>query len=313
MKRQKFYILILIFVTVYGFSQVPWETEANAFLKRYYATKLKNLNEGTLDSAVINTTQFILGASNNSSSAILSELYVARAQLRLEKWQRRQNGLNSNLNQSDDLYSMIEHDYKKATTYGIECECTSIGFLEDFYEESENEEKLKEVQARMKELGIVNELHTFLGLGVNYLAQKNILGVEMSILGTDPIRRKKTVNPATGKFYRPCGYDYPMSLGVLTIGYEASLSASMDPSKYNGVKLDAIWINYYVSLKPTQFLFCNSSTGNSFVWRPEVGYAFASFSISYAYNLPFRRSFTYLPPHNLSVHIIIPTLHMEKD
>lgn len=306
-------LLVILFLALTAGAQKNCGAEALTFLQRYESTSVQKLSAATIDSAILNITILI----NNAETVLIKEqvarLYTVRAELETEKLAREQRELNSNMHSSSDLFDRIESDYNKACELSQECACEHLEDLHDFFLRYENEAKAKEVEERMKNLGISDELHTFLGLGVNYLAPKNILGIEMSILGTDPIRQKKTIDASTGKPYRPCGYQYPMSIGLLTIGYEASLGESMDPAKYNGVKLDPIWINYYVALRPTQFLFCNSAAGNSFVWRPEIGYSFASFSISYAYNLAFKRSFTYLPPHNFSIHIMIPSLHMEKD
>jgi hypothetical protein len=305
-------IISCFFMSAIAMAQMSWERETGIFLKNFYKVSLEKLAGNTLDSAILNTTQLIARATDSVDKSTLAEVYGARGSLRFEKLKRIQSGLNSNMNVNGELVTGVEADYRKAAGICATCECTYLGYLFSYYEYLGNDAKLDEVSDRLRKLGD-EDLPTAFGIGLHYLAPRNIVGAELTLFAFQKARQEKMIDPQTGKSFWPCGYQYPVAIGFLALGAETSIEGSFDLDNYSAVKFSPIWINAYASFRLSQFLFCGSKAGNSFVWRPEIGYSFSTLSINYAYNYAFNKSFTYLPSHSISIRYVIPLVKWYDD
>lgn len=302
--RLRFFIF-LAFVLQCNFMQSQsWDDDSKKFVSDASRNRYK-YSVSEIRGSINKSTAIINSYCKTCSPEILSSVYLARANLRtfLLEWQ--QDSVGDNYTPPAAAVSKIKTDFVMAQSFCQSCKCGMYDNIMGFYANYGTEKQIDSLEKVAKAMGKPTD-HNYIGLQLGYLSQQHIASVEFGILNAWTVRQPKRWMTDGGKKYRKCKYDYPMAIGFAFFGYETSFTNS----KYNGFKIDPVWLNYIFSIHPAQIIYADYKTGKSFIYRPEIGLSFSTFAINYAMNIPFNESFGFLSQHNLSIRFCIPTIKL---
>lgn len=273
------------------------ESEVKCFINEAYGVRYSKLSDAEVDSILKASSVYTLGIDSVSKETA-SNLYVLRGQLMVELVQRK---IKVKAPYSSQEISSIEETFKKSQQLDSLNKCYCVESLQELYKEdaffSDDHRN-----PRLAELEQIYDYDcgwdTHLSFGLNYMVPANILGGSFCFVGSDKVFNEPR---------RADDFNYPTGAGVFGFGFEGSLTQN-----YYAYKTDLVWLSFLLNIRPAQFLYAKKGTASSFMWRPEIGYGFSSLSLNYAYNLPFKKSFNYIPAHNISLTIIIKAWNITK-
>lgn len=300
------FIIFILFVLLFNSfrAQNSWNEKAKAFVSEASMNRYKyTINE--VRSAIETSSSLIKTVSGNSSGNIQSSLYLARANLRIYVLEWQKDSADGNFTPPVQSISAVKADFLKAQVFCSDCKCGMYENILSFYASYGNTTQLDSLEKEAKTMGRPTE-HTFIGVDLNYIPQKNIAGISLGFLDAWTVLQPKKWTNAAGKRSRKCKYDYPTALGFFSVGYETSL----DNRKYNAVKIDPIWFNYIFAIHPFQVIYGDHQLGKLLIYRPEFGVSFSTFSVNYALNLYLKGSSDALNTHNISVRFCIPAIKL---
>jgi len=307
MRLFKYIFFLLLFIAGSSNAQTSWEDKVSDFedsLKRYSSYSGSELNTLLLRCAVFIDTYDGIGTKE-----AMSDLFIIKAETKNQILTKKLSGDADSLflAQNAQLIGEIEADYRQAIAVNEGCKCSALEEIKDFYYNYGTKKKYEQVEKEARANGVVLD-YNFIGIDINYASPKNIISAEVGILGTWSLRQPKTGIKPDGTKYRKCGYEYPMALGILFLGYETSFTNT----NYRAAKLNLFWFKYYMSVHPLQLLYATEGSTRSFIYRPEAGFSFSTFAVDYALNLPLNGGFKFLPRNNLSIRICIPAISVFK-
>ncbi len=302
-----FFILLCVTFTNGAKAQGKWDEEAELFVEEGL-NKYESYTLSEIQLALEKSTKFISAFGDSCSTLTLSNLYLLRADLRFVKLNIETESFSNTYIPPAESIDAAEIDYKNAFNSCGKCECEVLKHMLPFYYSYREGKPLDSLKKVVKAMGMPAD-HTYLGLDASYNPNKNIIGAELGILGAWTILQPKKWTNAKGEKYRKCNYEYPMAVGLFFVGYETSLY----DQNYRALKINPFWFKRIFSLHPFQMLYANWNGKRTFIYRPEIGFAFSTFAIDYAYNLSFKKSFDFLSPHTITIRVCIPTLKFWND
>lgn len=285
-----------------AFPQAQIDEAADDLVRKYY-----NSNDYTkyrlseLDSAIRLAGQFLNVKEGLADKEMIAYLYAVRGRLQMTRAMKLDPDYTVKF---DTITQFVESDLENAIRYCVTKECDFLYDLEALFRYTGDNEKLKRVLISKRKLRDPFEMPMELGLGIDYMVPKNIVGLSLNLGMHTRVKQTRWRDPETGKKFYPCDYMYPVAFGFL----EAGVERCIDSTNYQAVKFSPIWLNFFAALNPLQFTYGTVHGMQTFSWRPEVGISYSTFSMNYCYNLPFNKKFTFVPEHSLTIKIVIPAI-----
>jgi hypothetical protein len=295
-----FFLFLLFFNSVC--SQNAWDGEAGRFVSDAAKNRYK-YTVPQIKTAIDASSSYINNYCKTCSPEVLSSLYLARANLRTFWLEYEQDSVGDGYTPPPAMVSKIKSDFLMAQSFCQTCKCGMFDNMLGFYGSYGSEKQLDSLEKVAKVIGKPTE-HSYMGIHLNYIPQQSIAGIGFGFLNAGTVRQPKKWADESGKRYRKCKYEYPMSTGFLFFGYERSLMNA----KYNAFKIDPVWLNYIFSIHPLQVVYADTPTGKELMYRPEFGFSFSTFAVNYALNLRVGGTSEFAVPHNISIRFCIPAI-----
>ena len=281
-----FFVLMLF--AKYGFAQVEPEYLSDTAQKKI----IKKVEKMKDDEEKFKVVENLLVSRKITNAESLAELYCERAYAYWNKYESDSISLYNYLNGDKTGSTIIKHildDFRLAIkTYSLnepKYREDRLDFLETLNEDHPLVEQDKQY---LKQHGYKE---SFGGLtpGINYLLGKNSwMGFEVSCVGyVDPSYVLKNRDTLDGKIKKVNKRNFPIAVGILTIGYNQSLVNSAQEFTISGIRFTA---PLYVEVTKFGFERGLNTTHGLWFYRPEIGIGNSFISIGYAYNLMFNKS-----------------------
>ncbi len=236
----------------------------------YCKTKGYFFNESSKDS-ILKTTEKYIDSAHLYSKAKVSLLYLTHARINRVYYKYRNPSEPS-------IVSSIQNDLELALQYDTTnqfCIKKEIALLT---------KSTNDINA-IKKLGY-KSAYTAMGGHLSVIqAYTTSLAFDVSFSMFAP---RYKIPLAIGKRKcSECSRLIPFSISSPSVGYEWNVTNGT-----RGFRVSMFEVNSIIHIVPLQFVFLKSNSGlRSGILRPEIGFGFGRFSLSYAYNLFFGKNF----------------------
>lgn len=236
-----------------------------------FCKKMKYNFANPAKDSLLRTTEKYIDSMHLYSKPKISLLYYTHAKIN-NLYTRYRYGLGENLTSSilNDLQLALQYD--STNVFCIKREIASLTKSSADY-------------TAIKKLGYKSAYSAFGGHLSVIQAFTTTLAFDVSFSMFAP--RYKVYLPNSKKKCSECSQRFAFSASAPSVGYEWNVT-----NGNRGFRVSMFEINSLIHIVPLQFVFLKSTNGmRTGILRPEIGFGWGKFSLSYAYNMYLGKNF----------------------